>query len=107
MCIQTHTRVCVLHACVRVVWYVCVLHACVRVCVVVRVCVCARARACVVCVCVPFQLAQQLTGFHKTGTNVTCIGGRLTPYLKFLNKIRKCEFLTEQDYYKMYRADTS
>jgi len=44
MCIQTHTRVCVLHACVRVVWYVCVLHACVRVCVVVRVCVCARAR---------------------------------------------------------------
>jgi hypothetical protein len=52
---------------------------------------------------VPFQLAQQLTGFHKIGTNVTRTGGGLTPYLKFLNKIRTCESLTEQDYNKMHR----
>ena len=100
MCIHTHVCVCV---CVRVCMcarmcvsaYVCMyVRVCMRTCVCARVCVCA---------CVPFQLAQQLTFFHKIGTNVTGIGGCLTPYLTFLNKIRTCEFLIEQDNNKLHR----
>jgi hypothetical protein len=92
MCIHTH--MCVL--CARMCACVCVACVCV---------LCAFVRG--VCACVFCARAQQLIGFHKIGTNVMGIGGGLTPYLKFPNKIRTCEFLTEQDYNKMYRPDTS